>query len=79
MENIKRMLLEKIGMKTGEVRGNRIEVLSREKIYDFLDKMTEVQGSYIVLPKEIYFIEEDGKLWLKVEKTGDMEWDIRRW
>jgi hypothetical protein len=53
-----------------------VEVLgNRNKIYDFLSKMTEVQKSLIVLPKEIYFIEDK---WLKVENLGDMIWKVKQ-
>jgi hypothetical protein len=40
-----------------------VEVLgNKNKIYDFLSKMTEVKKSCITLPKEIYFWKTMGRL-----------------
>jgi hypothetical protein len=84
MEELQKLLKEKIGMEIGTEtiyfgRVPYVEVLgNKNKIYDFLSKMTEVKKSCITLPKEIYFLEDNGKTWMKVDDLGDMVWKVRQ-
>jgi hypothetical protein len=84
-EEIQRLLKEKINMDVGKepkwlAGTNCLEVLGdKYRIYAFIDKMTEVYKSYITLPKEMFFVEDSGRLWLKVTDASDMEWKIRQW